>query len=73
MGATVLVVLLAGLALPILLSLTAVLLDVLACVWALYRMWHDDWGHRLWKFFTLHAFFPVARFVRAHRLAPRPY
>jgi hypothetical protein len=73
MGATVVVVLLAGLALPVLLVVTAALLDVLACVWALYRMWHDDWGHRTWEFLTLHAFYPVARFVRAHQIVPRPH
>ena len=73
MGATVLVVLLAGLALPILLIITAALLDVFAVVWALYRMWHDDWGHRAWEFLTLHTLSPVARFARAHRLVPRPH
>ena len=71
MGATVLVVLLAGLVFPILLILTAALLDVVVCAWALSRMWHDDWSHRAGEFLTLHAFIPVMRFARAHRLAPR--
>ena len=71
MGATALVVLLAGLAFPILLIVTAALLDVFVCLWALYRMWHDDWAHRTWEFLTLHVFTPFMRVARAHRPAPR--
>ena len=71
MGGTVFVVLLAGLVFPILLILTAALLDVLVCLWALYRMWHDDWGHRVWHYLTLNIFSPVARVARSHGLAVR--
>jgi hypothetical protein len=71
MGGTVLVVLLAGLVFPILLILTAVLLDALALVWAVYKVWHDDWSHRTWEFLTIHVFSPLSRATRSRQVVPR--
>ncbi len=47
MGAAMVVIPLAGLVLPILAILAAVLIDVAAVFWALYRLWHDGRGVRL--------------------------
>lgn len=47
MYAAAVVIPLAAMALPILLILLAVLVDVLFLGWAAARMWHDEWGIRL--------------------------
>jgi hypothetical protein len=48
MGAVMFVVLLAGMAVPIVLILLAVIVDMGAVVWALYRLLHDEWSARMW-------------------------
>lgn len=48
MGAAILVVPLAGMAIPIVLILLAVTLDIGAVLWALYHLWHDEWSVRIW-------------------------
>ena len=48
MGAAVIVIPLGAMAIPIALILLAVVLDVGAVVWALYRLWHDEWSVRIW-------------------------
>jgi len=37
---------------PIVLILLAVVLDMGAVVWALYRLWHDEWSVRIWHAMT---------------------
>ena len=51
MEAAIFVVPLAGMAVPIVLILLAVSLDVGAVVWALYRLLHDEWSARIWHGF----------------------
>ena len=51
MEAAIFVIPLAGMAVPIVLILLAVILDVSAVVWALYRLLHDEWSARIWHGF----------------------
>ncbi|HEU4988945.1 MAG: hypothetical protein KGL93_00985 [Gemmatimonadota bacterium] len=44
MGAVALIVVLAGMVVPIVLLLATVLFDVGVIVWAGYRLWHDRWS-----------------------------
>ena len=71
MGAAVLIVLLAGLVLPVMLTLAAVLVDMAVLLWYAYRLWHDDWSPRAWEFVTVNMFQPVVRLTHGHGLAPR--
>ena len=48
MGAALLVVPLAGMAIPIVLILLAVTVDIGVGLWALHRLWHDEWSVRIW-------------------------
>jgi len=48
MEAALFVIPLAGMAVPIVLILLAVIADVGAVVWALYRLMHDEWSARVW-------------------------
>jgi hypothetical protein len=41
------VILLVGLAFPIAVLLLALVLDAVALVWVLYRLWHDEWSATL--------------------------
>jgi hypothetical protein len=41
MGAAAVVIALVGLVFPIMLILTALVLDAAVLMWALYRLWHD--------------------------------
>lgn len=65
MYAAAVVIPLAAMALPILLILLAVLVDVLFLGWAAARMWHDEWGVRLAAFAESH----LSRLARG--LVPR--
>ena len=47
MGATMVVIPLAAMAVPIVLVLLAVLVDFLFLGWYAYRMWHDEWAVRV--------------------------
>lgn len=47
MGAAVMVIPLGAMVIPIALILLAVVLDMGALVWALYRLWHDEWSVRI--------------------------
>ena len=50
MYAAAFVIPLAAMAIPIVLILLAVLIDILVVGWALFRMWHDEWAPRLAAF-----------------------
>jgi hypothetical protein len=52
MGAAVLVIPLGAMVVPIVLILLAVVVDVGAVMWALYRLWHDEWSVRIWHAMT---------------------
>lgn len=41
------VITLVSLAIPIVLLFAALLFDAVVVLWALFRMWHDDWSPRL--------------------------
>ena len=47
MWAAIVVIPLAGMAVPIVLILLAVLFDVLFLGWWAFRMWHDEWAVRV--------------------------
>lgn len=63
MWAAAVVIPLAAMAVPIVLVLLAVLLDLLFLGWFAFRMWHDEWaervGERIFKPFRW--LFPVKR------------
>jgi hypothetical protein len=61
MGAAFVVIPLAAMIVPIALILLAVLADIVALCWALYRLWHDEWSLRIWDFAEAHVFGPVKR------------
>lgn len=71
MGATVVVVALAGLVFPITLILAAVLVDVAVLAWAAHRWWHDRLAPLAWGYLTRHVGAPIGRYAHAHRLAVR--
>ncbi len=47
MGAVALIVVLAGMVVPIVLLLATVLFDVGVIAWAGYKVWHDHWTRML--------------------------
>lgn len=47
MSAAMIVIPLAAMAIPIVLILLAVLVDVLFVGWWVFRMWHDEWAARV--------------------------
>jgi hypothetical protein len=53
-------------AIPIVLILLAVLVDVLFLVWAVFRMWHDEWAVRVGAFITSHLFRPIRGLILGH-------
>ena len=63
MWAAAVVIPLAAMAVPIVLVLLAVLLDVLFLGWFAFRMWHDEWAERLGEriFKPLRSLFHVKR------------
>ena len=67
MWAAAVVIPLAAMAVPIVLVLLAVLIDVLVLGWFAFRMWHDEWadkiGHRLFQ--------PLRMLLHMKRPAPR--
>jgi hypothetical protein len=71
MGAAVIIVLLAGLVLPVTLILAAVVVDMAGLLWYAYRVWHDDWSPRAWEFVTVNMFRPVARLAHGNGVVPR--
>ena len=66
MGAAPLVILLVGLALPIIALVLALVFDVLVAVWLLYRLWHDEWSVRLWHSLGRFVHIPHSYPVRYH-------
>jgi hypothetical protein len=72
MGAAVVAIPLAALVLPIVLILLAVLVDIAALLWALYRLWHDEWSVRVWSYARGHIVRPVKRLATGWRPAARP-
>ena len=67
MGATVMIIALVGLALPIVLILTAVLVDFVTVLWATYRWGHDQVAPTALGFLHRHLSEPLVRFAHAHR------
>jgi hypothetical protein len=61
MGATVFIVVLAGLAFPIVLILTAVLVDFLALVWAAFRWGRDEFAPQAVGYLHRHLTDPLGR------------
>ena len=59
MWSAAIVIPLAAMAIPIVLILLAVLVDILFVGWAVFRLWHDDWAPRLAAF--------IGRLVRPFR------
>lgn len=51
MEGAIFVIPLAAMAVPIVLILLAVIVDMGAIVWALYRLLHDEWSARIWHGF----------------------
>jgi len=47
MGAVALIVVLAGMVIPIVLLLATLLFDVGVIAWAGYRLWHDHWSRMI--------------------------
>jgi hypothetical protein len=47
MGAVGLIIVLAGMVVPIVLLLATLLFDIAVVVWAAYRLWHDRWSRTL--------------------------
>lgn len=47
MWAAAVVIPLAAMAIPIVLVLLAVLVDILFVGWFLFRMWHDEWAEQV--------------------------
>ena len=50
MYAAAFVIPLAAMAVPIVLILLAVLIDILFVGWVVFRMWHDEWAPRITAF-----------------------
>ena len=71
MGATVFIVVLAGLALPIILILAAVLVDFLALLWAALWWGYDELAPQAVGYLQRHLVEPVGRYAQAHHLVPR--
>jgi hypothetical protein len=71
MGAAVIIIMLAGLVLPITLILAAVVFDCFVLLWYAYRLWHDRWAPRVWALVRMHGFPPPARRLHRHDFAPR--
>jgi hypothetical protein len=67
MGAAEFVIPLAALALPIVLILAAVLIDIVVLTWFAYTTWRDDWAIRLGRFASDHFMRPLQHVARAHR------
>jgi hypothetical protein len=56
---------LAAMVLPIALILLAVLADIAALCWVLYRLWHDEWSARVWNWAESHMMRPMKRIAHA--------
>ncbi len=67
MGAAVMVIALVGLAFPIVLILTALLVDFVTLVWATYRWSHDQVAPTALGYLHRHLSEPLVRYVHAHR------
>lgn len=67
MGATVMVIALVGLAFPIVLILTAVLIDFAMLLWATYRWSHDQVAPTALGYLHRHFSEPLVRYASAHR------
>lgn len=61
MGGAPVVIMLVGLVFPTVLLLLAAACGVLTVLWAVYRLWHDEWSVRMW-----HAVQFVARIPHPH-------
>lgn len=49
MGGAPVVILLVGLVFPVVLLLLAATSGVLTALWAVYRLWHDEWSMSVWQ------------------------
>lgn len=67
MGATVMVIALVGLAFPIVLILTAILVDFATVLWATYRWGHDQAAPNALGYLHRHLSEPLVRYAHAHR------
>jgi hypothetical protein len=67
MGATVMVIALVGLAFPIVLILTAVLIDFAMLLWATYRWGHDQVAPTALGYLHRRFSEPLVRYAHAHR------
>lgn len=66
MAAALVVIPLAAMAVPIVLILLAVLVDVLYLAWTLFRLWHDEYAVRVGSFFTGHVVRPIRSLAHSH-------
>lgn len=67
MGATVILIALVGLAFPIVLIVTAVLVDLVTLLWATYRWSHDQVGPTALGYLHRHLSEPLVRYAHTHR------
>ena len=71
MWSVAVVIPLAVMAVPVLLILLAVLVDVLFLGWFVFRMWHDVWAMRIGAFVTSVLLAPVRRALHPSHPVPR--
>jgi hypothetical protein len=67
MGASLVAIPLAALVLPIALILAAVAIDIVALIWAAYRLWHDEFSIKVWQYASHHFVLPLRSFSPRHR------
>jgi hypothetical protein len=67
MWAAAVVIPLAAMAVPIVLILLAVLLDVLFLGWFMFRMWHDEWAEHVGNSLLM----PIRGLMHLKRPVPR--
>lgn len=67
MWAALVVIPLAAMAIPIVLILLAVLVDVVYLAWCGFRMWHDEWAQRVGVLLVR----PFRGVIHAKPLVPR--
>lgn len=60
------VILLVGMVFPIALLILALVADVVAIVWAIYTMWHEDWSVSLWQVVRRISYTPRWKVIRHH-------
>lgn len=66
MGTAPVVLVLGGMLFPIVLLLLALVCGVFTGLWAIYRLWHDEWSVSLWHAVqSVHM--PHPHFIHHHR------